>query len=150
MSLRAVSLPSRGRTHDILALHLEPGEATSALTRLLVNMAPENQAGISFLLLQQGTPGPRSDQVVAIWILYCKKLKGYHWNETGPQPPLLCCSKTSKRPALHLPHPCSFNPTSNPPFLEAACSVAGGTEGRHPNNQNKVTDWSATACLAAG
>lgn len=61
MSLRAVSLPSRGRTHDVLALHLEPGEATSALTRLLVNMAPENQAGISFLLLQQGTPGPRSE-----------------------------------------------------------------------------------------
>lgn len=52
--------PPRGRAHDVLALYLEPGEAASASPRLLVNMAPENQAGISFLL-QQGTPGPRSE-----------------------------------------------------------------------------------------
>lgn len=58
----AACLLPRGRTHDGLALHLEPAEAAEDFNKASgQNRAPENQAGIRRLLLQQGAPGPRSE-----------------------------------------------------------------------------------------
>lgn len=90
MSLGAACLLPRGRTHDDLALHLKPGEAAEDVNKASgEHRTPENQAGTS-LLLQQGTPGPRSEpgsshlDSALKAVKKKKEKKGHHRDEMGP------------------------------------------------------------------
>lgn len=92
MSLGAAWLLPRGRrTPDDLALHLKPGEAAEDVNKASgEHRTPENQAGTSLLLLQQGTPGPRSEpgsshlDSALKAVKKKKEKKGRHRDETGP------------------------------------------------------------------
>lgn len=66
-----MSLGPACRTHDGLALHLNPGEASEDFNKASgEHRTPKNQAGTSLLLLSRAPLGLGQNQVVAIWILH--------------------------------------------------------------------------------